>query len=232
MPSSRGSSQPRNWTHVSYVSCIGRWVFFTTSTTWEAHALTTRSINSQKQQLKQKAAQTLRRSTGGTQVGISLGRIRRDFVIAVAIFQDWAYYMMLYGPWRELKSACSVTFQGGGRWEVVKPESPNSPSRLWDEWEVIQKQRQKKNCKYLHHSEDFLDSSAGKNPPAQRRPQLDSWVRKIPWRRDSSPLHYSWVSLVAQTVKNPPAKKEIWIRPQAWADTLEEGMATHSSILA
>ena len=25
MPSSRGSSWPRNWTHVSYVSCIGRW---------------------------------------------------------------------------------------------------------------------------------------------------------------------------------------------------------------
>ena len=31
--SSRGSSQPRDWTHVSYVSCIG---FFTTSATWEA----------------------------------------------------------------------------------------------------------------------------------------------------------------------------------------------------
>ena len=27
MPSSRGFSQPRNRTHVSYVSCIGRWVF-------------------------------------------------------------------------------------------------------------------------------------------------------------------------------------------------------------
>ena len=26
MPSSRGSSQLRDWTHVSYVSCIGRWV--------------------------------------------------------------------------------------------------------------------------------------------------------------------------------------------------------------
>ena len=24
--SSRGSSQPRNWTHMSYVSCIGRWI--------------------------------------------------------------------------------------------------------------------------------------------------------------------------------------------------------------
>ena len=28
MPSSKGSSQPRNQTHVSYVSYIGRWVFF------------------------------------------------------------------------------------------------------------------------------------------------------------------------------------------------------------
>ena len=26
MSSSRGSSRPRNQTHVSYVSCIGRWV--------------------------------------------------------------------------------------------------------------------------------------------------------------------------------------------------------------
>ena len=61
---------------------------FTTSTTWAAHALITRSINSQKQQLEQKAAQTLRRSMGGTQVGISLGRIRRDLVVAVTLFQD------------------------------------------------------------------------------------------------------------------------------------------------
>ena len=35
MPSSRGSSQPANSTHVSYLSCIGS-RFFTTSTTWEA----------------------------------------------------------------------------------------------------------------------------------------------------------------------------------------------------
>ena len=28
MPSSRGSSQPRDWTPVSYVSCIGRWVLY------------------------------------------------------------------------------------------------------------------------------------------------------------------------------------------------------------
>ena len=35
MPSSRGSSWPSDWTHISDVSCIGRW-FFTTSTTLEA----------------------------------------------------------------------------------------------------------------------------------------------------------------------------------------------------
>ena len=35
MPSSRGSSRPRDWTHVSHVSCIGRQVLFH-STTWEA----------------------------------------------------------------------------------------------------------------------------------------------------------------------------------------------------
>ena len=35
MPSSRGSSQPRDWTHISYVSCIGRRVLYRWAT-WEA----------------------------------------------------------------------------------------------------------------------------------------------------------------------------------------------------
>ena len=46
------------------------------------------------------------------------------------------------------------------------------------------------------------------------------------------PLQYSWASLVAQTVKNPPAKQETWVRSLDWKDPMEEGMATHSSILA
>ena len=41
-----------------------------------------------------------------------------------------------------------------------------------------------------------------------------------------------WASLVAQTVKNPPAMQEIWVRSLGWGDPLEEGMVTHSSILA
>ena len=46
------------------------------------------------------------------------------------------------------------------------------------------------------------------------------------------PFQYSWASLTAQTVKNPPAMQETWIQPTGWEDPLEKGMATHSSILA
>ena len=46
------------------------------------------------------------------------------------------------------------------------------------------------------------------------------------------PLQYSWASLVAQLVKNPPAMWEAWIQSLGWEGPLEEGKATHSSILA
>ena len=46
------------------------------------------------------------------------------------------------------------------------------------------------------------------------------------------PLQCSWASLVAQMVKNPRAVQEIWIQSLGWENPMEEGMATHSSILA
>ena len=39
-------------------------------------------------------------------------------------------------------------------------------------------------------------------------------------------------SLVAQSVKNLPAMQETWVWSLGWEDPLEEGIATHSSILA
>jgi len=36
---------------------------------------------------------------------------------------------------------------------------------------------------------------------------------------------------VPQTIKNLPSVWETWIRSLGWEDPLEEGMATHSSIL-
>ena len=41
-----------------------------------------------------------------------------------------------------------------------------------------------------------------------------------------------WASLMAQTVKSPPAMQEIWVPCLGGKDPLQEGMATHSSILA
>ena len=46
------------------------------------------------------------------------------------------------------------------------------------------------------------------------------------------PLQYSWASLVAQLVKNPPAMRETWLRSLGWEDPLEKGKANLSSILA
>ena len=37
---------------------------------------------------------------------------------------------------------------------------------------------------------------------------------------------------MAHMVKNPSAMQEIWFQSLGWEDPLEEGMATHSSILA
>ena len=38
-------------------------------------------------------------------------------------------------------------------------------------------------------------------------------------------------SLVAQTVKNPPAMQKIWVQSLGWEDPLDKGMATYSSIV-
>ena len=46
------------------------------------------------------------------------------------------------------------------------------------------------------------------------------------------PLQYSWVSLVTQLVKNPPAMRETWVQSLGWEDPLKKGKATNSSILA
>ena len=50
--------------------------------------------------------------------------------------------------------------------------------------------------------------------------------------KDCLPMQEMRVSLVAQLVKNLPAMQEIWVPSLGWEDPLEEGMATHSSILA
>ena len=73
----------------------------------------------------------------------------------------------------------------------------------------------------------------GQNLPARQETLVQFLGGKDPLQKGiSCPLQYSWASLVAQMVKNPPAVQETWIRSLVWGDPLEEDLATHSNILA
>ena len=48
----------------------------------------------------------------------------------------------------------------------------------------------------------------------------------------SYPFQYSWASLLAHAVKNPPAMQETWVQSLGWEDPLKKEMTTHTSILA
>ena len=79
----------------------------------------------------------------------------------------------------------------------------------------------------------FLGSSAGKESTwnagdSGSIPGLAS----SPGEGIDHPLQYSWAFLVAQTVKNPLAVWENGVQSLGWEDPLEEGVATHSGILA
>ena len=72
-----------------------------------------------------------------------------------------------------------------------------------------------------------------KNPPAIAGDPgwIPGWGRS-PGEGIGYALQYSGASLVAQLVKNLPAMWETWVQSLGCDDSLEKGMATHSSILA
>ena len=79
----------------------------------------------------------------------------------------------------------------------------------------------------------FPDSSVGKETSCHAGDpgSIPGWGRSA-GEGIGCPLQYSWASLVAQLVKNPPAMRETWVLSLGWEDPLEKGRATHSSILA
>ena len=63
-------------------------------------------------------------------------------------------------------------------------------------------------------------------------PSSLSGLRSFPGEGIGYPLQFSWASLLAQMVKNLFAMRETLVSSLGWEDSLEEGMATHCSILA
>ena len=78
----------------------------------------------------------------------------------------------------------------------------------------------------------FPGSSAGKESACNEGdPNSIPGSRRSPEEGIGYPFQYSWASLVAQRVKNLPVIQEAWVQSLSWEDSLEEGMATHPSIL-
>ena len=79
----------------------------------------------------------------------------------------------------------------------------------------------------------FPHSSVGKEASCNAGdPGSIPGLGRSPGEGRGYPLQYSWASLVAQLIKNPPTIRETWVQSLGCEDPLEEGMATHSSILA
>ena len=76
-------------------------------------------------------------------------------------------------------------------------------------------------------------SSAGKESTCSAGdPSSIPGLERSPGEAIVHPLQYSWASLLAQRVKNPPAMWETCVPSLAWEDPWRRSLATHSSILA
>ena len=71
-----------------------------------------------------------------------------------------------------------------------------------------------------------------KNPPVRQETCLIPESGRSSGEGNGYPLQYSWVTLVAQLIKNLPAIQETLVWSLGRKDPLEKKTATHSSTLA
>ena len=78
---------------------------------------------------------------------------------------------------------------------------------------------------YFYNSvKGFPDCSVGKESTCNAGdPSLIPGSGRSAGEGIAYPLQYSWASIVAQLVKNPPAMWETWIRYLGWEDSPGEG---------
>ena len=70
----------------------------------------------------------------------------------------------------------------------------------------------------------FRGGSAGKESACSAGdPDSSTGLGRSSGERKGYPLQYSWASVVAQMVKNPPAMRETWVPSLGLADPLGEG---------
>ena len=85
----------------------------------------------------------------------------------------------------------------------------------------------------LYQGQDFPDSSVDKESACNAGDSGSvPGLGRFSGAGISYPLQYSWASLVAQLVKNPPAMQETWVQSLGWEDSLKKGKAALTSIVA
>ena len=128
-------------------------------------------------------------------------------------------------------------------WPLPPPSKPSAPIfslsfdlcfHLLSPMLVLLPRFYEGHCNYIAPlPTGFPDSSVGKESLCNARdPSSIPGLGRSVGEGIGYPVQYSWASLVAQLVKDPPAMMETWVRFLGWEDPLEKGKATHSSILA
>ena len=74
-------------------------------------------------------------------------------------------------------------------------------------------------CVYIYKRIGFPSSSAGKESACNAEDSdLIPGSGSSPGEGIGYPLQYSWASMMAQMVKNPPELRETWVRSLGWED--------------
>ena len=77
----------------------------------------------------------------------------------------------------------------------------------------------------------FPDSSVGEESACKAGdPGSILGLARCPGEGIGYPLQYSWVSPLAQLVKNPLSMRETWVGSMGWDNSLAKGKATDSII--
>ena len=127
-------------------------------------------------------------------------------------------YLELAKKWRSMKTIYLVSFT------LIKQEDTRSQWFLYFCGEIIAQGILKSGRLKAYIMSAHLQNASKEN---------EGFFGVCEWRTSNSKRQdTSRASLVAQLVKNSPAMRETWDRSLAWEGPLEEGMATHSSILA
>ena len=109
-------------------------------------------------------------------------------------------------------------------WEAI----PNPPAGVQMSALLMRLMWDRNNlCPSVPHSSVAKESTCNAGDPGSI-----SGLGKSPEEAIGYPLQYSWASLVAQLVKNPPVMWETWVRSLGCEDPVEKEMVTHSSVLS